>query len=1434
MSSLSEVDLGVRGRTPPPRDPHMLSLCSRASQNPSPDAPLAAAADHRCPRCPDGPGSLATLPAGASAPQPPTPLASPLGLARTGWQLAPAPRLSCREVLGAARGLVPARGALLRATLRALPGQEGPRLGAHTHLRLLLQLEPRRGILLAAAVPDPCSPAGGVESREPGPQLLPELPAASPGEAESVELCAAAQPGPQGMELPQEDAGDKPGRPRCVSCSSCSSSSPGPSRDDLPGTGEAAAATATLGTSSSSLGFETDGGDGAGGCQPPGGGGGRRQSPELPVLLAKAQGRRDPPRAGPGGAHYITTHEIQLSEVEQDTDFDVGLASRWDFEDNNVIYSLVDYASFGGSDESSGTLTEEDEEGSCYVSTTPSSNPARSPSAPSSGHSTEVEGGPPPGAPTPAPGQPRQAWPEPPRAAPGPGPRSCGHQILLSIKPRGAINEPSAAPARQLPRDAGRHAGDMSLRLAAERGPGCPHKPGRLQTASGALRAWELADRSGGASSGLSELDDADQEVRSLTSRAFRSLAYPCFEALHVSSRESTLSDAGFGRWSTLLDLKCAAVGARVEQSLRRSSAAAVASGLRKGSGPGPAEQLQVQARRAQSRALEFVVSKVDGEIKHVDSPRRAQAQPGPRERSDSKASSAASESGQPAPQKKSRFASSLLQNVISKTMQREHEFRMERGEARDPGARAPPPEALQRQSSRHSEAGSEGAAGGAAEAADGAASAKSPVFRASAPRESGPGPAEDSGEGARAGADAARGALPRSQHSAFRAWREPEAERGQEPAPGGTPRPPAGPDPGEPPAAKPTLRSRLFVPNIQRTPRDARPGPPATSTAVVRPKAPEIKIRLGSVQQPAGADFSIAQLLTPRLAGADGAPPRGAAARGADGPDKVPQFRVRDVRDRARAQGPLHPVRDVRKLLKGPADGDKAGGTPEQGPSPRPRPEPPSPVVVTCQAPAGRREDAERGARAGSPEGTVLVHRASGRLPVATIAPNKAEQGPFLPVLRIVSTAPGGARGEGRGALQRLTAAVRSMDELCGLPRHAWKRRSDPLPALAGSHVLSLIAREEQAGAGPAEGPRRRNSNPGPDGASPRAAAPDGQGRERPRSLCLPPAPQDPPRRGAVAGKFPQGSPPDGPSTPPGAARPLKASPAARGPPEGLPGRQGGGDCESCLVIPPKRRDGPPTSSATALCSLPPLSARAQGPAAPRAAPADAASRPAWRSKPAREKAAPEQPPAAAFPGAPLAQPSVLCFSPPGLPAPGPADPFPPPRAPQTQRKVLLDVTTGQYYLVDTPVQPATRRLFDPETGQYVDVPMPVPAQQPAVAPVSLPVALSPGAYAPTYMIYPGFLPTVLPPAALQQAPRSAGPGESPGKETTYFLGSGQAPASPPSPAPAAAQLLGAGGFSPVQAEPVISITSQPLGPRIVAPPSFDGTTMSFVVEHR
>uniref|UniRef100_A0A673G458 Xeroderma pigmentosum, complementation group A n=1 Tax=Sinocyclocheilus rhinocerous TaxID=307959 RepID=A0A673G458_9TELE len=172
-------------------------------------------------------------------------------------------------------------------------------------------------------------------------------------------------------------------------------------------------------------------------------------------------------------------------------------------------------------------------------------------------------------------------------------------------------------------------------------------------------------------------------------------------------------------------------------------------------------------------------------------------------------------------------------------------------------------------------------------------------------------------------------------------------------------------------------------------------------------------------------------------------------------------------------------------------------------------------------------------------------------------------------------------------------------------------------------------------------------------------------------------------------------------------------------------------------------------------------------------------------------------------LPAVPAAQPQLLCLTP-------PAD-LPPPHI---QRKLLLDPSTGQYYLVDTPVpmQPAAQHFYYPESGQYLDIPLLL-----TLVPVSVsPVALGPAAaYPPTYLVYPS---TLLPPHP-HPVPQSHSSTCSEGEDTVetgsmYLIPQGTAvPSSTP--------------------KPVISITSQQ-GARIVAPPSFDGTTMSFVVEHR
>ncbi|XP_030804196.1 uncharacterized protein C4orf54 homolog [Camarhynchus parvulus] len=1354
----------------------------------------------------------------------------------------------------------------------------------------------------AGGTGDGDSASGGPPAEEAGPASLDRGRDRPPSPAAAE---CGADTGPGSVEA--AGSGGTPEAGGCPESSSSSCPSPVTKADDSPAMGDPVSTEGK--TSSSSFGYESE--------------------VEDEVAGRKATPPGAPPGSPPGGgrdeAHYISTQEIQLSEVDHDMDFDAGLAARWDFEDNNVIYSFVDYASFGSDETPGDTLTEE-EENSCYLSTT-TSDPNNQTDSIDNTSSTEIvsltsEHDTPGADKRASSGESRSKQPGRPGGSPG-------AQLLLSIKAASrAINESSNVHGKQNTVYAAKHEGDMSLRVAAAPDRSASLKqdavrdhakkfiavPARLQTRCGAARAGE---HSSGASSAVSELDDADKEVRNLTARAFRSLAYPYFDTLRPGSRASSasLSDnaLGINRWSTYLDLKCGTLGQRAEPSLLRSG-------------------------RSQTKALEFVVSKLDGEIAHVETPRRLRA--GSRvvtllDLGDAAEAGEppAAEGGGKGSSKKSRFASSLLKNVISKKMQLEHEFKMERGEITDtsytgPGAgREPEPTGgsagrerhreggVQRQNSRHSEGGSDCAAAPAEDAGEGGGG-RSPASKASTPREGNRSLdralSEELCEVKRSASEAIKATFLRSQNSAFRSWKEREAERKEERAPVGklklSPKNDWRADLGEISAGKSTKMSRLFVPAIQHTPREKDPGKratkcsaataassaaaAATSPPAAKPKAPEIKISLGSVQQPRDAAFSIAQLLTPQIAGRPPEEGRGQPLKplkAGDGTDKVPQFLVRDVRDsKYRAQGILHQVRDVRKLIKssysadsGDNSSDKGSGASEQGGAEqKPRqqlviagvPRSLSPVVITCQA-VGHTgtKPTEAGAKAAGkasacpPEGTVLVHRTSGRLPVATIAPNKSDARQPA-VLKIVSKSsapwrhqppqpPPPERGRGpeedpreeskaapvQNALEKLTAAVRSMEELYSFNKREWKRKSDPLP-ITDSHVLSLIASQERgAGSRPAataaappppadkaeepsgKGPSserlpRRPSNSAADKVSAKAAAFESLARQRQRGRPAGPAPPRSPRLPAGGGGDAERGPDCGnylslplkAAAEPGSPRPRGPRRAAASAPARCRRQRRRRRCAACSPSAPPRAPAAPDRRPDP-----------RPPRRPAAAPPPAEGAPAALYRPPL--------PFAALPGA--APPPLLCFSPSVPAAATAAEPFP-----QTQRKVLLDVSTGQYYLVDTPVQqPLKRRLFDPETGQYVEVPVP---QQPAVAPVPLPLsplALNAGAYGATYMLYPGLLPaaTVLPAGALQRplshsgsdgsAPAEPGSPAAPEAafaESPYYVATGKGPPPP--------------RHGPAEAKPVISITAPATGPRIVAPPSFDGTTMRFVVEHR
>ncbi|XP_068610997.1 cardiac-enriched FHL2-interacting protein [Brachionichthys hirsutus] len=89
----------------------------------------------------------------------------------------------------------------------------------------------------------------------------------------------------------------------------------------------------------------------------------------------------------------------------------------------------------------------------------------------------------------------------------------------------------------------------------------------------------------------------------------------------------------------------------------------------------------------------------------------------------------------------------------------------------------------------------------------------------------------------------------------------------------------------------------------------------------------------------------------------------------------------------------------------------------------------------------------------------------------------------------------------------------------------------------------------------------------------------------------------------------------------------------------------------------------------------------------------------------------------------------------------------------PMTQRKLLQDPDSGQYFLVDMPMQVKTKTFFDPETGTYVQLPV-----QPAEG--SVPQASPLEVLNPPLVVYRGFVPVPLSPMALKAsmpAPRVA-----------------------------------------------------------------------------
>lgn len=78
----------------------------------------------------------------------------------------------------------------------------------------------------------------------------------------------------------------------------------------------------------------------------------------------------------------------------------------------------------------------------------------------------------------------------------------------------------------------------------------------------------------------------------------------------------------------------------------------------------------------------------------------------------------------------------------------------------------------------------------------------------------------------------------------------------------------------------------------------------------------------------------------------------------------------------------------------------------------------------------------------------------------------------------------------------------------------------------------------------------------------------------------------------------------------------------------------------------------------------------------------------------------------------------------------------------PMTQRKLLQDPDSGQYFFVDMPVQVKTKTFFDPETGSYVQLPLQPPEG-------AIPQAPPMEVLTPPLVVYHSFVPVPLSPLA-------------------------------------------------------------------------------------
>lgn len=1247
-------------------------------------------------------------------------------------------------------------------------------------------------------------------------------------------------------------------------------------------------------------------------------------------------------------SHYITTHEIQLTELDHDVDYDLGRGTCWDFEDNNLVYSFVDYASFESDETQEGTLIVEGRSqakvqsnlGGAAVSTEQEdSDLCDSDKCASSDESVCKNQS---------------------------GDANVG-EIHLSIKTSStAVNEPVNIfdnSTRGSTRDFGDRSHFSFVRSGARGGPLCDRAqyfipaPGRQHLAT-KLRRKDI-EYSSGASSSISELDDADKEVRNLTAKSFRSLACPYFDAINLStSSESSMSEYGLNKWSAYVDWNYGNISRGRERSViaHKTSSATLEMNKtttrrrRDKSFTGTkAPQTKMYALHKRTTSQQSSSSSKNIELKDPVQPKQRGvtlnvrcnvAEPeGPRRPRCSKKARSTEVTGTVLARSgcqvqyhhtdstggthtRAVFASSLLKNVISKKMQFEQERKMERGEICDTYPALSPCFQLKdhdgvketSQGRGYQRQPSESGSGFTVNSADDQHS------RASSCE-----PAEElksnkmPNDSEKSQLEPPRALLSHSQSSAFNSVKEDEPKPVREAE--HTPVSDTQTTATERLDTSSMLTKLLFVPSCQLRSKEKGFSEDLPSCAPVSGagnngnilgkeenekggKSPEIKICLRSVKENKGCTLNIANLLTPKISYNTVNTFRTAGDAKChilSASDKTPNFTVRDIRDtKCKFQTPIYHVRDVRKLVKSSYrfvsldNTDSKYSTAADKPEEKATKEPvkhllPSPIVIKCHSVNTnvKQQTAEVSQKqTGIPSETpqsenIPLHCTTSRLPSKQPQPDQSEIQPNtetkLMKQRLEKFETAERRNEPtipkQAALEKLKAAVKTMEQLYVFDRNEWKRKTQAPQPVTDSHVLSLIASEEQG----TEELDTAKADRIPQSLMNTADA--GKPQEDKGALNIVQVPynddtfETQPQQSqtfsnksvlhfgnkarvsisSVKNQIPQSSvlqtsltmkSSNTPAAPLSVKiEPPKNSQMEQGKVKIIPSvAQACLDSENYLTIP-----GLGYTNEIKLPNREPVSREM-----------DSNVNQIGTTEQKRSPLIMEYPASSIYhhSGAttgPQAPQQVLCFSP-SVPAVSPT-PSIGETVPQTQRKMLLDPTTGHYYLVDTPIQATTKRLFDPETGQYVDVPMPHSPVAPVtpVTPVPFsvsPLALSPGAYAPTYMIYPGFIPSPTLPAQVvlpqsqchsedaggEKVKNSRSPrpdSTATGSESAYYSATGEAPHGPPHLPVSLGHVTTRGGAASSDRKPVISITTQQ-GPRIIAPPSFDGTTMSFVVEHR